>query len=203
MLTSVGIGTEASLGSHQDAARTELRRSPRLIATDFNCRIAGEVKGFDPAHLHREKRNQEDGALHPVRHRGERIRVPGLGLQGHQQRGSRAHRRVYRQRHRRIRSDRARTQDSARKRAVAHLAVFYSGDHHQSRVGLCFDPHRREGSEFGHGDGLHHQRAFDRRFFPPDSVRRCRRDDLRRHGGRHHADGHRRIRGHARAVAAQ
>ena len=42
-------------------------------ATGFNCRIAGEVKGFDPAALHREKRNQEDGALHSVRHRGERI----------------------------------------------------------------------------------------------------------------------------------
>ena len=33
------------------------------------------MKDFDPAHLHREKRNQEDGALHPVRHRGDGIRA--------------------------------------------------------------------------------------------------------------------------------
>ena len=41
---------------------------------------------------------------------------------------------VYRQRHRRIRSDRAGTQDSAGKRAIAHLSVFHSGDHHQPGV---------------------------------------------------------------------
>ncbi len=80
-----------------------------------------------------------------------------------------------------------------------HLPVFHSGHHHQPGLRLRLDPHRRQGAEFGHGHGLHHQRALDRRFLPADPARRRRCDDLRRSGGLHHAHGHRRIRRHARA----
>ena len=152
--------------------------------------------------VHREKRNQEDGALHSVRHRGGGVRPARGGAEDHAG-GRRTRGRLYRQRHRRVRSHRARASDAARTRSAPHLAVFHSGDHHQSGVGLCIDPQRRQGSEFGHRDGLHHQRAFHRRFIPHDSARRRRRHDLRRHGGLHHADGYRRIRRHARAFHAQ
>ena len=183
-------------------ARRGIGRITQFDATAFSCRIAGEVKGFDPVQLHREKRNQEDGALHPVRHRGGGVRPEGFRTGGHAG-DRRAGRRLHRQRHRRIRSDRARAPDAARTRAAPHLAVFHSGHHHQSGVRLRLHPQRRQGAEFGHGDGLHHQRAFHRRFVPHDSARRRRCHDLRRHRSRRHAHGDRRIRRHARALHAQ
>ncbi len=161
LVTSVGIGTEAGLGSASRRDATGFRPHHRVrCRRGFNCRIAGEVKGFDPARLHREKRNQEDGALHPVRHRGGGVRhgrvagfkvdpetaertgvYIGSGIGGFE---------VIEREHK----------NPARKRSAAHLAVFHSGDDHQPGVGLRFHPHRREGSEFGDRDGLHHQRAL-------------------------------------------
>ncbi len=84
-----------------------------------------------------------------------------------------------------------------------HFALLHSGHHHQSGVGLRVDPHRRQGPELGHRDRLHHQRALHRRFLPHHPARRRRRHDLRRHRSLHHADGHRRVRRHARALHAQ
>lgn len=43
----------------------------RFDASAFAVRIAGEVRGFDPATFI-EKRNQKDGPVHPLRHRRRR-----------------------------------------------------------------------------------------------------------------------------------
>ncbi len=201
MLTSVGIGTEPVWEAIKNG-RNGIGPITAFDATGFNCRIAGEVKGFDPGDYIEKKEIKKMGRFIQFAIAATEFALQAFGLQG-ESRGSRAHRRVHRQRHRRIRSHRARAQDPARKRPQPHLAVFHSGDHHQPGVGLRFDPHRREGSELGHRDGLHHQRAFHRRFVPHHPARRRRRDDLRRRGSVHHADGRRRIRRHAGAVAAQ
>ena len=159
-------------------------------------------EGLRPRQLHREKRNQEDGAIHPLRRGGGGFRPQGFRLEGHSG-DRRAGGRVHRQRYRRVRGDRARAQDPAGARAAAYLAVFHSGHHHQPGFGLRFHPDRRQGAEFRHRHGLHHQRPFHRRFLPHDSARRRRRHDLRRHGSRRHAHGDRRVRRHARAFHAQ
>ena len=49
-------------------------------ATAFNCRIAGEVKNFDPTRWIEKKEIKKMGALHPVRHRGGGVRHEGSGL---------------------------------------------------------------------------------------------------------------------------
>ncbi len=61
LLTSVGIGTEAGLGSHQEAARTASGPLPPSMPPHFNCRIAGEVKDFDPAHYIEKKEIKKMG----------------------------------------------------------------------------------------------------------------------------------------------
>ncbi len=66
-------------------------------------------------------------------------------------------------------------------------------------AGPCVDALWRQGAERSHGDRLHHQRAFHRRFIPHHSAPRCRCDDRWRLGSRDHTHGCRRIRGHARA----
>src|SRR5262249_27741625 len=48
MLTSVGIGTEVVWEAIKKGTNG-IETITSFDATDFNCRIAGEVKGFDPA----------------------------------------------------------------------------------------------------------------------------------------------------------
>ena len=131
-------------------------------------------EGFRSGLITSRKRNQEDGPLHPVRHRGGRIFRcgQGCGLPGgpHSEDAPNARACTSGKRHRRIRSDRARAQDPARKRAVAHFPVFHSGDHHQPGFG----PRKSirtgaKGPNSGDGDGLHDERVtFDRRQLPVD-----------------------------------
>ena len=51
-----------------------------------------------------------------------------------------------------------------------------------------------QGSQLGHRHGVLRLRARDRRSLTDHPARRRRRHDLRRRGGRDHADGHRRVR---------
>ncbi len=48
LLTPLGIGTEATWGGIR-AGKTGIGRITQFDASAFSCRIAGEVKGFDPA----------------------------------------------------------------------------------------------------------------------------------------------------------
>ncbi len=201
LVSPLGMGTEDTWEAVRHG-KSGIGPITAFDATEFSCRIAGEVKGFDPAPIHRKKRSQEDGALHPVRHRGVGMRALRLGPEGG--RGKRrAGGRLHRQRHRRIRGDRARAQESAGTRAAAHIAVFHSGDDRQPGLRIRFDPHRGEGAELGDGHGLHDERALDRRFVQDHPARGRRRNDLRRDGSLHYAHGRRRVRGHAGALHAQ
>ena len=100
LVSPLGIGTEANwealcagasgIGPHHAVRRLGVLRADR-----------GRGQGLRPAAVRREERRQEDGRLHPVRHRGVAVRdgrrrltvTPG-------QRDAR--RRVHRVRHRRI-----------------------------------------------------------------------------------------------------
>ncbi len=207
VVTGVGLLTPLASGPKRPGRRSARARaasdpSRSSMRTCFSCRIAGEVKGFDPANYIEKKEIKKMGRFIQFAIAAADFALKGSGLKVHAGR-CRAGGRLHRQRHRRIRSHRARAPDAARTRAAPHLAVFHSGDHRQSGVRLRFHPHRRQRSEFGHGHRLHHQRAFHRRFVPADPARRRRRHDLRRHGSLHHSHGHRRIRRHARAFHAQ
>ncbi len=78
MLTSVGIGTEDDLGGHPRAAQNGICADHAFDATAFQLPHRRRSEGLRSGRLHREKRNQEDGALHPVRHRGGGIRAGRL-----------------------------------------------------------------------------------------------------------------------------
>ena len=77
LVTPLGIGTEDSWEAIR-AGKSGIGPITQFDAAAFSCRIAGEVKGLRSGALHREKRNQEDGALHPVRHRGGGFRARRL-----------------------------------------------------------------------------------------------------------------------------
>ncbi len=65
---------------------------------------------------------------------------------------------------------------------------------------LCVHQVRRKGSKFRDRDSLHDQRPFSWRFNASDSAWVCGRDDLRRERGMRDAHGYRRICRYARAL---
>src|SRR5437762_13577728 len=60
MLTSVGIGTEPVWQAIR-SGQNGIGPITAFDATDFNCRIAGEVKGFDPANYIEKKEIKKMG----------------------------------------------------------------------------------------------------------------------------------------------
>ena len=181
LVTSVGMGTEAVLGGDQERHQRDWsHHRVRHHGIQLPHRRRGQE--FRPGRLHREEGNQEDGAVHPVRHRRGGLCPDGCGLPG-ESRGGRPHGGLHRQWDRRIRGDRTRAPQPARERSRPHLAVFHSRHHHQSGVGMRFHSDRSEGTELGHRNGLHHQRPLRGRFLPHHRSRRRGRDDLRRSGG--------------------
>ncbi|PWU04897.1 MAG: beta-ketoacyl-[acyl-carrier-protein] synthase II [Terriglobia bacterium] len=60
LLTPLGNGTEASWEGLR-AGRVGIGRITQFDATDFSCRIAGEVKGFDPANYIEKKEIKKMG----------------------------------------------------------------------------------------------------------------------------------------------
>ena len=92
------------------------------------------------------------------------------------------HRRDDRRGHRRRRRHRRHGDHAARARAAAGVAVLHSRPHHQSRLGLCLDRARAEGSELGGGHRLLDRLARDRRRRADDRARRRRRHGGGRHG---------------------
>ena len=202
LVSSLGIGTEETwqavrAGRQRHHAHRAVRSPPRSPAAS-PARSRTSIRRASS----RRKRSRRWAASSssPSRPREFAMAQSGLKVDARERR---ARRRLHRQRHRRIRGHRARAQDAARKRPQPHLAVLHSRHHHQPGLRPGFHPHRRQGPELGHRHRLHHQRPLHRRFVQDHPARRRRRDDLRRRGGRHHAHGHRRIRRHARALAAQ
>ena len=72
LLCSVGAGTE-ECWSAIHAGKGGIGPITQFDAHAVQLPHRRRGEGFRSADLHREKRNQEDGALHPVRHRGRRI----------------------------------------------------------------------------------------------------------------------------------
>ena len=67
LVCGCGIGTE-EVWRNLLAGKSGIGRVTHFDATAFDCRIAGEVKRFRSAELGREKRTEEDGAVHSARH---------------------------------------------------------------------------------------------------------------------------------------
>jgi hypothetical protein len=80
---------------------------------------------------------------------------------------------------------------------------FHPLGYHQPGVRHDLDSLRRARTQFSHGHGLLGVGPCGGRFFPPHPARRCRGDDLRRFRGRGDAHGHRRIRRYEGAFHAQ
>jgi 3-oxoacyl-[acyl-carrier-protein] synthase II len=61
LLTPLGIGTEATWEAIR-AGKSGIGPITQFDATAFSCRIAGEVKGFDPSATSRKKKSRRWGA---------------------------------------------------------------------------------------------------------------------------------------------
>ena len=82
LVSSVGIGTEANW---EALLRGRERHRPitRFDVTQFADADRRRGQGLRSAAVHREERRQEDGHLHPVRHRGGAVRDGRLRAGGH------------------------------------------------------------------------------------------------------------------------
>ena len=145
LVSPLGIGTEANwealcAGTKRDRTDHPLRRVAVLGAH------RGRGQGLRPAPVHRQERRQEDGRLHPARHR--RLAVRDGRREADDRAGDRDPcRRVHRLGHRRLQHHRARAQGAARRRPAAHLSVLHSRVHHQPRRRPGLHPLRRQGAE--------------------------------------------------------
>ena len=149
-------GTALCHGLQRHRAHHEVRHDGFLGAH------RGRGQELRSAALHREKRRQEDGHLHPVRHRG--VAVRGRGREAGCHAGDRAARRgVHRVGDRRVHHDRARAQGAARRRPPQDLAVLHSLGHHQPGRRPGVDSPRRERAQFRHLHGVLRLGACHRR----------------------------------------
>ena len=96
-----------------------------------------------------------------------------------------------------------RAQGADQGRPAAHLSVFHTCIHHQSRRRSGFDPLQRSRPEPRHLHRVHRLGARDRRGVRDHPPRRRRHHDCRRLRGGDHADGRRRVRRDAGAVDPQ
>ena len=152
--------------------------------------------------VHRQERRQEDGRLHPVRHRRLSVRDGRCQLVGDGGYGD-PRRRVHRLGDWRVRHDRTGASGIPSGWATPDFALFHSRRHHQSRRRPGLDPLWGQGAELGDLHGLFGVGTRHRGRVRDHQARRGRRDDRRRIRGRDHADGCRRLCGDARAVDAQ
>ena len=201
MLTPLGIGTDESWQAIREG-RNGISRIEQFDATAFNCRIAGEVKNFDPARYIERKEIKKMGrfiqfgiaasefalaqsGLKIDAQNAERVGVViGSGIGGFE---------VIEREHRiLLEKGPSRISPFFIPATIVNLAA----GNVSIRTGA-------KGPNSATRHGLHHQRAFHRRFIQDHPARRRRRDDLRRGGSVHHAHGDRRICRHARAFAAQ
>ena len=74
-----GIGLICAVGNNTDevwqallAGKSGVEVITSFDVSQFACKIAAEVKGFDPLQLHRQEGSPQDGALHSSGHRRQR-----------------------------------------------------------------------------------------------------------------------------------
>ena len=193
LVSSLGIGTSATWAALL-AGTSGVTRVTRFDVTGYAAQIAAEVKGFDPLQFDREEGRQEDGRLHPVRHRRVAVRDGRLGAARSRRRTRPTSASFIGSGHRRVQHHRARARGAARGRPAEDLAVLHPVGDHQPRVRPGVDPVRRQGAEPGDVHRLLGVGARHRRVVRDHQARRRRRDDRRRLGGGDHADERRRLR---------
>ena len=201
LVSSLGIGTEANWAA-LCAGQSGIGTITKFDASEFATRIAGEVKGFDPLQFIEKKDVKKMDVFIQYAIAASQFAMDDAGLKIAPEIAPRIGVFIA-SGHRRVHDDRARAQGAPRRRPAQDLAFLHPVGHHQpgSRPGV--DPFRRERSQLRDlhrvlGVGARHRRRV--RDHP---ARRRRRDDCRRIGGRHHADGRRRVRRAARAVDPQ
>ena len=124
LLCSVGAGTEECWTAIL-AGKGGIGPITQFDPTKFSCRIAGEVKNFDPLAYVEKKDVKKMGRFIQFAIAASGFRDEWRWSEDRRSR-CRDDRRVYRQRNRRVRSDRARTPDPARTRTEPDLPVLYS-----------------------------------------------------------------------------
>ncbi len=201
LVCGCGIGTEEVWTALQ-AGKSGIGPVTHFDVSAFDCRIAGEVKNFDPLNWVEKKELKKMARFIQLALAASdfAVRMAGLKVDAGDRRRSG---RLYRFRHRRIRRDRARALQVSQRRPGQHLSVFHSRGDHQSCLRPRFHPLWRQGPELRDGHGLLSLGARHRRRFQNHSALRCRSDDRGRLGSGDHADGHRRLCRHARAFHAQ
>ena len=188
MVTPLGCGVETDLVA---SARRQERRaaaSPSFDVDDLPAQIACDIpRGdgsdgtFNPDQWMepKEQRKVDDFivfAMAAATQALQRCRLAAREL-----RGPDRDRRSDRLGHRRPRRHRRRLDHAAREGPAAHLAVLHPRPADQSRLRLCLDRARPQGTEPCGRHGLLDRRARHRRRVAPDRARRCRRDGRRRH----------------------
>ena len=201
LVCGCGIGTEevwrnllagkSGIGPRH-AIRCERLRLP-------HCRRS---EGLRSAELDREKRAEEDGAVHSAGH--GRVGFCHAHGRARNHAGNRGRDgRLHRIGHRRIRRNRARTLQIPERRPRQDFPIFHSFRDREPGLWKCFHPLWSQGAQFGHGDGMLRRSSRGGRRVQDHPALRCRSDDCGRLGSGGDADEHRRIRGHARAFDTQ
>ena len=177
----------ADLEAHpQQRERRQEDRYLRRLRSDQPDRLRDSARRRHRRHL---QSRPVDGAEGPAQgRRFHHLRdVRGAPGARRRQLASRDRRRPLRHRHhdrlRHRRAVRHRRYRAAAEgaRTAQGVAVLHSRPPDQSRLGLCLDRARPQGSQPCGGDRLFDRRACDRRCQPADRARRCRRDGGRRH----------------------
>ena len=201
LISSVGVGTEANWEA-LCAGRSGIGPITHFDASDFSARIAGEVKGFDPLQFFDRKDVKKMDVFIQYAMAASEFAVSDAGLEITPENADQIG--VF------IASGIGGFSTIERE----HLALVNGGPRRISpffipasiinlaagQVSIRFGA---RGPNLADVHGLHRIGALDRRVLRDHQARRCGRHDRRRFGGVDHADGRRRICGHAGAVDAQ
>ena len=123
LVCGCGIGTE-EVWRNLLAGKSGIGPVTHFDVTAFDCRIAGEVKNFDPLNWVEKKELKKMAPVHSARPGRVRFRDAHGRLESHAG-NRRRHRRLHRLRHRRIRRDRARTLQVSRTAVPARSLPFF------------------------------------------------------------------------------
>ena len=195
MLCSVGTGTEECWTAIL-AGKAGIGQITQFDASQFSCRIAGEIKNFDPLKYVDKKEVKKMGRFIQFAMAASEFAVSSAKLESHPADAEMFG--VY------IGSGIGGFEVIEREHLILlergpsrHFAVLHPILHRESSQWLRIYQIRRKRAQFRHSHSLHYQRAFHRRFLPSDSAWLCRCDDLRRQRSVHHTHGHWRFCGHA------
>ena len=152
LVCGCGIGTE-EVWANLLAGKSGIGPITHFDATAFDCRIAGEVKDFDPLNWLEKKELKKTGRFIQLALAASEfaMKMSALVVDANNRRPDR---RLHRLRHRRFRRHRARTLQVSRRRSGKDFSFLHSRDHRQPCVRPRLHPLRREGPELRHRHGV-------------------------------------------------